>query len=333
MPVTTQTLVCRLVDLCSTAIDLGPHRKDEDYTFAIIACALIAAVVACYAAELRWGRGASKAKETSSNSQPDLETMRVIYGFWLILGALVVTCAVLLATLAALRHEGDITHIVAVIAAVTGVIGTLTAAFFGIQQAGAGRSQAIDALIQSKTLTTKTAVTTKVEPSSGCHAGGTRVSIIGNGFTGASAVNFGATQGDNFQFVNDGLVRATTPKVPMETGSVEISVVVPGKSPNLAVGTFNYYTIAPVKGKAGDKIKIYGLGVKAAKEVRSIKFGKQAAEFQYDDKERCLLVTVPQRVNPEPDEVDVVVYYPVESTTNCTLVGMFTYTDENKTPV
>lgn len=72
-----------------------------------------------------------------------IEKLRIVYGFLLVVAALFVTLAVLVVTLAAVDTPSNI---VAIIASVTGVIGTLTAAFFGIQQAGAGRSQALNTL-------------------------------------------------------------------------------------------------------------------------------------------------------------------------------------------
>jgi hypothetical protein len=88
---------------------------------------------------------------------------------------------------------------VAIIGAVTGVIGTLTAAFFGIQAAGAGRSQAITTLGEHlKAQGTVTPLPSKLEPPYGPHLGRTRVSITGNGFAGpprANGANFGVTPG------------------------------------------------------------------------------------------------------------------------------------------
>jgi hypothetical protein len=73
-----------------------------------------------------------------------LEELRIIYGFWLIVAALVIALLVLIVTLTAISPDTNkASDIVAIAGTVTGLITTLTAAFFGIQQAGAGRSQAL----------------------------------------------------------------------------------------------------------------------------------------------------------------------------------------------
>lgn len=79
-----------------------------------------------------------------------LEELRIIYGFWLIVSALLIALLVLVITLTVvpLNSTTKATDIVAITGSVTGLITTLTAAFFGIQQAGAGRSQALTALTQ-----------------------------------------------------------------------------------------------------------------------------------------------------------------------------------------
>jgi hypothetical protein len=185
-----------------------------------VAIALFVVVGICLLVSLViWRMPRSKAKgekdsEGQEVSDKDLEALRISYGFWLVVGALLITLLVLVITLSALAPAAPkTTDIVAIIGAVTGVIGTLTAAFFGIQAAGAGRSQALTTL--DNTLKNQAAVSaptpTKLDPSYGPHAGSTRVSITGNGFTGASGVNFGVTPGTNFEFVNDGLVRASSP--------------------------------------------------------------------------------------------------------------------------
>jgi uncharacterized membrane protein len=76
-----------------------------------------------------------------------LEELRIIYGFWLIVAVLLIALLVLVVTLTAIVPTATrAPDIVAIAGTVTGLITTLTAAFFGIQQAGAGRSQALTAL-------------------------------------------------------------------------------------------------------------------------------------------------------------------------------------------
>ena len=60
----------------------------------------------------------------------DLEAERIFYGFWLIIAGLVLTLAVVVVTVTRfVPTGGTIADIIAVITSVTGVIGTLTAAF------------------------------------------------------------------------------------------------------------------------------------------------------------------------------------------------------------
>jgi len=116
-----------------------------------------------------------------------LEELRIIYGFWLIVAVLLIALLVLIFTLITIPLDVSAlkaTDIVAIAGTVTGLITTLTAAFFGIQQAGAGRSQALTALAQGARA--DGAVAGTLDPSYGPHSGGTKVSITGNGFTGAS---------------------------------------------------------------------------------------------------------------------------------------------------
>src|SRR5580704_1001983 len=210
-----------------------------------VAGSLIVSVAICLLLSLLIWRMAKSKAVREEVSDKDLEALRISYGFWLVVGALLVTLLVLVITLSSLAPETPKTaDIVAIIGAVTGVIGTLTAAFFGIQAAGAGRSQALTTLDNSlKSQAAAPAATpSKLDPSYGPHAGSTRVSITGNGFTGASGVNFGATPGANFEFVNDGLVRASSPAAVDKLDEAKVVLVFPGTTPqNREVGTFYYY--------------------------------------------------------------------------------------------
>ena len=202
-----------------------------------------------------------------------LEGLRIIYGFWLIVVALLIALLVLFVTLTTMGTSSKTPDIVAIIGTVTGLITTLVAAFFGIQQAGAGRSQAMTALAQLRGPGPDGAGVSKLEPAHGPHSGGTKVSITGNGFTGANAVNFGATPGTDFKFENDGLVTVNTPPAPPKIDEAKVFIVFPGTSPpNRELGTFYYYTIVPPHGPAAGQnpVKILGSGLK---EVVAVKFG------------------------------------------------------------
>lgn len=62
-----------------------------------------------------------------------------------------------------------------------------------------------------------------ITPSSGSTAGGTAVTIIGAGFTGATAVNFGSTAGTAFTVVSDRKITVTSPAG--SVGLVDITIV------------------------------------------------------------------------------------------------------------
>ena len=247
-----------------------------------------------------------------------LENLRIVYGFWLLVGALLATIAVLVVSLVAFYPiTNRVTDIVAIIASVTGVIGTLTAAFFGIQQAAAGRSQAMTTLTQLRAQGTEGVAPYMLEPSSGPHAGGTKVSISGNGFTGANAVNFGVSEGTNFEFVNDGLIRATSPAAREGVNDVQVIVAFPGSTLNRVVGTFSYYTIEPSQGAGGERITIRGAGLQG---VNAIKFGTEDAKGLARNADGSLSVEVPPKA--AASDVDVKLY----SSTNSFVVGKYHYT-------
>src|SRR5215469_9077916 len=260
-----------------------------------------------------------------------LEELRIIYGFWLIVAVLLIALLVLIFTLITIPLDVSAlkaTDIVAIAGTVTGLITTLTAAFFGIQQAGAGRSQALS-LAQS-TRTGGTAVVGKLDPSYGPHSGGTKVSITGNGFTGASGVNFASTPGTNFKFENDGLVTVNSPPAPSKDNEAKVYVVYPSASPpNSEVGTFYYYTIDPSHGpKTGEKVKITGSGLK---EVSAVKFGqgdgtnlhRPTPNDQYMSGREFITVTAP--LGTRGSDVPVQLVYPVETPNKISVVGTYHY--------
>jgi uncharacterized Tic20 family protein len=267
----------------------------------------------------QWRRDQSQAKE-----EKDLEALRISYGFWLVVGALLITFLVLVVTLTALAPQTvQTTDIVAIIGAVTGVIGTLTAAFFGIQAAGAGRSQAMTALSGAlKTQETLATAPSKFKPSYGPHSGGTLTSITGNGFTGANGANFGVTPAASFEFVNDGLLRVNSPRAPDGVDEAKITLVFPGSSPpNREVGTFYYYTVDPCHG-GEQSVTISGSGLK---EVKAVKFGKKEVPAAHDGTRKLKVQTPSREEAGNVDEVDVTLIFPVDSPTNFFVVGKYRY--------
>ena len=253
-----------------------------------------------------------------------LEGLRIIYGFWLIVAVLLIALLVFVVTLTVSPNR-QAADIVAIAGTVTGLITTLTAAFFGIQQAGAGRSQALTALAQSTRA--GGAVVGKLDPSYGPHSGGTKLSITGNGFTGASGVNFGTTAGTNFKFENDGLVTVNSPPAQAKNDEVKASIVFPSTTPpNSEVGTFYYYTIDPSHGPAaGGKVRIIGSGLK---DVSAVKFGDKVGTnlqpLTLDPSGReSRAIDVPAD-NPGSD-VPVKLVFPVDTANKISVVGTYHY--------
>ncbi len=265
-------------------------------------------------------------KSPQPTGDKDLEASRIYYGFWLIIGSLILTLAVVVLTVNAFKPTQVTTaDILAVVSSVSGIIGTLIAAFFGIQAAGAGRSQALTALqaLQGSDTTARTGY--KIEPSYGPHAGNTRVALSGNGFTGATAVNFGATPGLNFELVNDGLIRATTPERELTAPSdADVTVIFPTAAVrNLRVGTFYYYTIDPTRGsrEGGVTVTIRGTGLTGATGVN---FGDKPGRNFKISSDGSLEVDTPT-VDITGDVPITVIFQP-PTATNSTEVGKFTYT-------
>lgn len=315
----------------ATKVPPGASRLLDSW----VAVAFFVAVAGCLLLSLLiWRLARSKAtdrKEGEETTDKDLEALRISYGFWLVVGALLVTLLVLVITLTAMTPEQPKTaDIVAIIGAVTGVIGTLTAAFFGIQAAGAGRSQALTTL--DNTLKNQGAVPaptpTKLDPSYGPHSGSTRISITGNGLTGASGVNFGVTPGANFEFVNDGLVRVSSPVAVDKNDEAKVVIVYPGATPgNRDAGTFYYYTIDPHHGVGVQSVKIRGA---ALKEVKAVKFGQKEQTPVFDPNQNQLTVSTPSRADAgNVDDVDVTLIYPVDKPTNTFVIGKYHYDDSS----
>jgi uncharacterized Tic20 family protein len=103
----------------SEAVARRPGALDRNVAitlFIVLAVCLLGALFVW-----QWRRDRSPAKE-----EDDLEALRISYGFWLVVGSLLITFLVLVVTLTALAPElPKTTDIVAIIGAVTGVIGTL----------------------------------------------------------------------------------------------------------------------------------------------------------------------------------------------------------------
>jgi hypothetical protein len=85
---------------------------------------------------------------------------------------------------------------------------------------------------------------TSVSPASGPVPGGTSVTITGTGFTGASAVKFGAINAASYSVVSETQITASTP-ASAGTGTVDVTVTTAvGTSAISAADQFTYVTVA-----------------------------------------------------------------------------------------
>ena len=80
---------------------------------------------------------------------------------------------------------------------------------------------------------------TALSPNFGPVAGGNTVDIIGSGFTGVTAVNFGFTPATSFIFVNDGFITAVAPEASISTVTVGVTTPL-GTSPTSAGSYYAY---------------------------------------------------------------------------------------------
>ncbi len=118
-----------------------------------------------------------------------------------------------------------------------------------------------------------------VAPTSGTSAGGTSVVLTGTGFTGATAVRFGATAATSFTVDSSTQITAVAPA---GTDATSVTVTAPGGTSNglsytyVAVPTLT--TLAPTSGAAagGTTVVVTGTGFTGATAVR---FGATAAPF------------------------------------------------------
>ncbi len=118
-----------------------------------------------------------------------------------------------------------------------------------------------------------TPVVTGINPVLGSATGGTLVTIMGWGFTGATAVDFGSTPGTSLTVVSDTDI---TVKSPPGSDVVDVTVVTPGgKSATSAADHFTYVaaptvtSISPLAGPldGGTKVTITGTNLAGATAV------------------------------------------------------------------
>jgi hypothetical protein len=139
-------------------------------------------------------------------------------------------------------------------------------------------------------------------------AGGTTVTLTGTGFTGVSAVDFGATPA-SFVFKSDNSITATSPNAP--AGTVDITVTTAGgASATSGADTFTFYaqptvtSISPNFGPVTGGTDVIITGT-AFSTTTSVNFGGQPTYFFTVDSDTQLEVTAPAGENPDNENVTV----------------------------
>ncbi|HWD55716.1 MAG TPA: choice-of-anchor P family protein [Acidimicrobiales bacterium] len=131
-----------------------------------------------------------------------------------------------------------------------------------------------------------------INPTAGPVAGGTTVTITGNGFTTATAVHFGTAAATSFLVNSDTSITAVSPASPLAppgTGPVDVTVTTPlGTSPAVVQDEFTYElapTIASVNGivpnegpeAGGTPVTITGTNFVALDGTTAVHFGTALA--------------------------------------------------------
>lgn len=148
---------------------------------------------------------------------------------------------------------------------------------------------------------------TALSPNHGPVAGGTSVTISGSGFTGASAVRFGATAAATFSVSSDTTMTAVAPA---GTGTVAVTVTTPqGTSADIPAARYSYAptisAVSPDHGPAagGNDVTIAGTGFLNATGVT---FGGVPGAGFHVSSDTSIIITAPASTAGGP--VDVVVH-------------------------
>ena len=119
-----------------------------------------------------------------------------------------------------------------------------------------------------------------LKPSNGPAAGGNTIAVVGNNFTGATAVNFGSTPATSFSVVSSGQINAV---VPAGSGAVDVTVTTPGGTSSTVSGDVYKYvpsvtSVSPTSGPTtgATTVTINGTGFTGA---TGVSFGGAAATF------------------------------------------------------
>jgi large repetitive protein len=171
------------------------------------------------------------------------------------------------------------------------------------------------------------AVVTGVNPNNGFIGGGASVTITGSGFTGATAVSFGANSAATFTVNSDTQITATSPAGSQGVVDVTVTTPVGGTSAFSAADHFTYIGVPTVTGlnpttgpEAGSiSVIITGTNLSGAS---SVKFGTtNAASFTVNSATQ-ITATLPAGT---PGLVDVTVTTPVGGISAISSADQFTY--------
>jgi IPT/TIG domain len=167
---------------------------------------------------------------------------------------------------------------------------------------------------------------TSLSPANGPQAGGTSVTLTGTGFTGVTAVHFGAASGTAVTVFSDTSLTVTAPP---GSGTVQVTVTRPSGTSNGLVYTYNplpaILSVLPNSGTTlgGDTVVIAGTDLTSA---TSVTFGGVPATVTLNTPIALTVTTPPHAAGP----VDVAVTTPDGTATS---VGAFTYVEPSPTLV
>jgi hypothetical protein len=172
-----------------------------------------------------------------------------------------------------------------------------------------GGTSAIVAADQFSYVVVPAPVVTAVAPNSGLTTGGTTVTITGSGFTGVTAVQFGATTATSFTVVNDTTITAVAPA--LSAGTVDVKVTGPGGTSGTGIADrFTYVAVetpfvtglsspsGPASG--GSMLLINGSGFTG---TTSVKFGATNATMFLVLSDNMILALAPPHASGQADVI------------------------------
>ena len=171
-----------------------------------------------------------------------------------------------------------------------------------------------------------TPVVQAITPVSGSTAGGTRITIIGSGFLGATAVSFGSTPAASFTVLADDEIFATPPA--HAPGTVLVTVTTPGGTSTSAAGDDYVYVtplavtgVSPASGPTagGNAVTITGTDFT---DVSIVNFGSTPATSFTVDSDTQITAIAPAGT---AGTVNVLVYAGGAGTSAASAADQYTY--------